>query len=113
MHKVSHLMHATNLGALAIENEIQALELVGCKAYFQDKKRVIKGIPATAVKQKDGGYRYWQFAKQSTHLRQGIDRYQIIRETVKYLRQNYDKGNVGSTGRVTPFRFTISGDISA
>lgn len=91
------------LGALKNEGETEKLIIHGPKDYETEKGWKAKGVPQKAEKVGDGEYKYQEFMRQSTHLRQGVDRYYIVRDRYKVLERKYSKGVVQPDGRVIPF----------
>jgi len=92
------------LGCLKIEDTFEEFEILGPKTYITESKRVMKGIPVSAKMLDHYRYQYDTWFKQATHLKKGVDRYYIVRDIVKEIRPEYDKGIVTETGKVIPFQ---------
>jgi hypothetical protein len=90
--------------ALLVEDTFEEFEILGPKTYITENKRVMKGVPVSAKMLDHYRYQYDTWLRQATHLKKGIDRYFIVRDTVKEISPEYDKGIVTDTGKVMPFQ---------
>jgi len=104
LNKVKHLIDEFELGALKIEEKFKTFEILGPKTYITDTKRVMKGVPVSAELLNHYRYRYDTWLRQTSHLKRGIERYYIKRDTIKQITSEYDKGIVTCTGKIIPFR---------
>lgn len=108
LYKLSKYLDDHKLGALKIESEFKKFSIYGAKYYITDKEKKIKGVPLKAEYLGDYKYRYTQFAKQPTHLREQITRFYITSPVEKKVLPYYDKGEVDDAGKVTPFHLPLS-----
>lgn len=95
------------LGALKVEEEFRYFTIHGPKDYETEHHKKAKSVPAHAEKLAEGEYTYTMFPKQDTHLRQGVTRYFITKQTTKKLKRIYTKGVVHENGTVTPLKIKI------
>jgi len=72
-------------------------------------KRTIKGVPRNSVQQEDGGYSYRQWETGVNRYRHNSTEEVQIKNSVKYLSRQYDKGFVDDSGQVHPFTFNEIG----
>jgi YD repeat-containing protein len=102
--RVKYPINNQALGALKVEDTFNEFEILGPKTYITENKRVMKGIPVSAKMLDHYRYQYDTWLRQATHLKKGIDRYFIVRDTIKEISPEYDKGIVTETGKVIPFQ---------
>lgn len=102
LRHVKNRLDEYELGALKKEEVSRRLILYGPKDYETDKSIKIKGIPKEHTITKEGKFKYMNFPRQATHLKQGVDRYYITEPIEKRLTRIYTKGNVSKDGKVTP-----------
>jgi hypothetical protein len=102
--KIKYPINNQALGALKVEDTFEEFEILGPKTYITENKRVMKGVPVSAKMLDHYRYQYDTWLRQATHLKKGIDRYFIVRDTVKEISPEYDKGIVTDTGKVMPFQ---------
>jgi len=112
LERVKWTVHATDLGALKVQEKSDRLYIGGAKNYRTDKHRKIKGIPGSAVEVSPGVFTFPVFRGQDTHLRQGQIQGVQSGQITRRLMHTYDKGVVHEDGRVTPFRFSLPGQPS-
>lgn len=96
------------LGALKIEDRFEVFNIWGAKYYDMNNISKIKGIPKRAEKIGDYTYRYTQFMRQPTHLREQITRFLIARPVTKVVQPFYDKGEILPSGRIIPLHLEPS-----
>lgn len=101
------LLHETELGKLKVESKYSTLLIHGPKDYETDTTRKLKGVPRTAERVNDSTWKYSQFNRQITHMREGNNTYFTITSIEKNLKRVYTKGKVDSTGMVTPFTLPL------
>lgn len=113
MGSLNYPVDSDTLGALNLEREINKLDIWGAKSYVMDNQRVFKGVPKTAIDLGNGRFKYMTFLRQDSHMRHEINRWYVLKETVKKIMSNYDKGIIKPSGRVRPFHYAVndSGDI--
>lgn len=97
------------LGYLDIKSKSKRLDLRGAKSYKTDHEIKMKGVPRNAEKVGDFQFKYFTFHKQTTHLKKGISRYFLTKETIKDVTPRYDKGVITSQGKIVPFRLQSPG----
>jgi hypothetical protein len=102
-------LDSQKLGSLSLDKETRHLCIHGCKDYETDTGRKTKGIPKRAEQLSGNQYRYLQFDRLITHQRGGVEDGVKTRYVTKTLSGRYDKGIVGSNGRVSPFHFPLKG----
>jgi hypothetical protein len=107
LDRVLYPIDDSALGALCIEKKVEKLVIYGPKSYIIDDVRKLKGIPKNAERLAENQYKYFTWLRQANHLRQRTDRWYILRETIKTLKNVYDKGKVLENGRVVPFTFQL------
>jgi hypothetical protein len=100
---IRHPIDAKLLGSLSVDRTTARLTLHGCKDYEIDQGCTIKGIPKRSTKLAGGRYGYDQFLGSASHLRIGGGPGVLTEPRVKVLAREYDKGEIGRGGRVTPF----------
>jgi hypothetical protein len=108
MDSVPYKMHATEIGALSLDETYSNLCINGLKDYTADGMMKLKGVPKSATVISPTEYEYHQFAGQATHLRNSIDRGFLVRYVRKELSREYTKGTIDSDGSVHPFVFPLS-----
>lgn len=104
-HYIKYKISPTELGALKNEGENTKLIIHAPKHYETENIIRMKGVPANATKIEDFKYTYDAFLGQDTHLRKKVDKYFIVRQTIKTLSTKYTKGQVLPNGKVIPFLF--------
>lgn len=101
--RLKALVDPNQLGALKIERTFDELNILGPKSYHAGDITRLKGIPRHATQIAPTHYKYMSFPKLKTHLKERINRGQIVREVIKTIRSDYDKGKVLPDGSVQPF----------
>ena len=96
----------TDLGSVKVERVYHDLEIWGAKNYHAREGRKLKGVPDKAIEVRPGVYVYDQFARQKTSLRDGNPRGVVVRQVVKKIVPQYDKGEVNKDGTVVPLTFS-------
>ncbi len=103
MPRIQNLIDNSILGMLKIESRYNNLTIHGPKDYETDDVRRLKGVPRNAEKTGDATWKYSQFSRQITHLREKNSTYFSVRTVSKELKRIYTKGKVTEGGRVEPF----------
>ena len=96
-------VHNTKLGALKAEYETNHIILYGPKDYVMGDRTRIKGIRKNAVKIAPNQYQQPTFIGFKGMVRRGDLDKMIIRDTIKTLTREYQKGMVLKGGVVAPF----------
>ena len=105
---LKHILHDSQLGALALEAEVSELTINGAKNYIKQGIRVVKGVgkqavwtdEKTAIDVRFEGFKEWR--------NDGANRPPLVWNQTKVQRHVYDKGIVSDTGHVKPY--TILGN---
>jgi len=103
LHHVTYPRDDKLLGALTVAQETETLALYGCKDYETDQGRKTKGVPHRATPCGVNQYRYLQFDRLVTSLRAESPVGISTHWRTKTLSGAYDKGDVSSSGAVSPF----------
>jgi hypothetical protein len=106
------MIHQTQLGKLKLE-EIGTCEIFGAKNYHFNDSIKLKGVKKDAEKLdemalcwKHDTYRQSQFVTKQMRYREGTpDGTVLVRQIVKHISSDYDKGTVGESGIVHPLVF--------
>lgn len=109
MYKLSDIIDPDKLGMLKVESKYSSLTINAAKDYVTDEARRLKGVPRNAEKIDDNTWKYSQFSRQITHMREHNNEYFKVSQVTKHLSRIYTKGKVGKDGRVTPF--TLPDDL--
>jgi hypothetical protein len=96
------LIHSTKLGALKLESVSKEFAVYAPKYWVTEDRTRIKGVPKAAERIAEHEYRYSEFKKQATHLRNRITRFFIVAPVTKKVTPYYDKGIVCSDGTIQP-----------
>lgn len=91
------------LGYLKLEDRSDHLTINGCKDYKFGDKRVLKGVPKSAVEVAPNTWKYEQFEGLGQWQRRGMDNKPLIFTVTKVKRTPYDKGIREADGRITPY----------
>lgn len=102
---VNYDIDSEKLGALKNEGETKELAIYGAKHYITEKNRKIKGVPHSAKEISPFTYEYMSFLKQREHMRKQVNKYHIVRPTIKVVKPTYDKGVIHPDGKITPLIF--------
>ena len=106
------MIHQTQLGKLKVE-EIGTCEIFGAKNYHFNDSIKLKGVKKNAEKLdetalcwKPDTYRQSQFITKQMRYREGTpDGTVTVRQIIKHISSDYDKGTVASDGIVHPLVF--------
>lgn len=93
------------LGSLKVTSRFKELEIRGAKSYITEHERVIKGIPKRAVEIAPYTYEFMSFPRQSTHMRERVDRWHMVNKMVRHAEPKYDKGYIEPDGHIRPWVF--------
>ena len=107
LKRLTYPIHAYDLGALKIENKTYCLVIYGPKDYHTEDEKRLKGVPNKALRHGRNIFIYTNFPRQDTHLRKQVTRYFIAKPMTKTLKREYTKGQVSSSGVVTPFQLSL------
>jgi len=107
LEKVTAKLSDTTPGALKIQARFAGLQIDGAKNYRTDGERHIKGIPASAEEITPGVFRYDSFQRQGGCLQDGQMTGLKITPVTRRLTHSYNKGLIGSDGKVQPYHFTF------
>jgi hypothetical protein len=110
--RLKSLRSPTELGKLKLE-EIGTCEIFGAKNYHFNDSIKLKGVKKDAEKLdemalcwKHDTYRQSQFVTKQMRYREGTpDGTVLVRQIVKHISSDYDKGTVGESGIVHPLVF--------
>jgi len=100
---LKNYLHDTRLGYLKVQERMNVLSIKGLKDYKTEEKIVIKGISKNALSVSEGVYRQQQWPSFKGTLRSGKADTYSIETTTKILQRKYTKGDIDSSGWVTPF----------
>lgn len=100
---IADLIDNNTLGKLKIDKEFSHFVINGCKHYVCDSDVKIKGVPRTAEQIGDYTYKYMSFLRQPSHMKEECNREYLLRETIKEVPPEYDKGTIHPSGKVSPF----------
>ena len=99
------MVHQTELGKLKLE-EIGSCEIFGAKNYHFNDSIKLKGVKKDAEEIAPNTYRQSQFLTKNLRYRQGTpDGIVKVRDIVKHISLDYDKGIVDEFGVVHPHVF--------
>lgn len=91
------------LGSLSVDRRTERLVLYNPKDYETDEGRKTKGIPKIAQAIAPNTWKYEQFCRLSTHMREGVSVGFISRPTIKRVSLSYEKGDVLPDGSINPY----------
>lgn len=97
----------SRLGFAKLEDTHKDVTIYGAKDYVIDDKRRIKGVRERVYTNPDGSFTQVRFSSLKGLLRTGRLDAPVVELHNKNLKRIYYKGNVGSDGWVSPFRFTL------
>ena len=106
--RVANLINDNTLGKLKVEKVFTHFVINGAKHYVCDNDIKIKGVPRKAEQIGDYTYKYMSFLRQPSHMKEGVNREYLLRETIKEVLPQYDKGTILPSGKVVPFVFSMS-----
>lgn len=96
-----------DLGMLKVEDKGTRLEIFGNKDYIFEDSIKVKGVPKSAKEIALGTWEYLQFQGFTTWLNDGAVGSPTGRTLTKARKSRYNKGVVGATGNVQPFRLGV------
>lgn len=100
--RLGKFLHDSDLGKLKLEGIHSDVEIYGVKDYKIDGIKRIKGIRANAIQLNNNTFEQDKFTTLVGLLRRGDLSAPIVTKITKRLRRIYNKGVVGSNGRVSP-----------
>ena len=103
LRRLSGYMDEKEIGMLGLEDK-KIVKIRNVKDYDTAKERKIKGIRKDAKKIGFRRYEQIQFEKLFTGGRNDRSERVVIKKVNKVMRKTYNKGKVGKSGWVTPFR---------
>lgn len=92
------------LGKLTLEKTSHHVTIHSAKDYVFGGDVKIKGVGKRSIKRSDGGYSQLQFPSFKGDIKRGLNIPYAIKKIIKYLRRDYRKGTVLSSGVVKPYR---------
>lgn len=93
---------STEIGMLGVENT-KIKGIYGAKWYETDSGLVLKGIKKNAVKIGDNTFKQQQFERFKTGIKKGDMDKVRVKDVVKVIKKEYNKGVVTENGRVIPY----------
>lgn len=95
-------INPTELGMLKVVGESSEWEFNGPKDYRFGGKDVLKGIRKNAIKVSKNTFKQVQFEGLKSILKRGGQGYIEIKQIIKHLSREFDKGTITNNGRVIP-----------
>jgi len=104
--RLRDLINEYKLGYLKVEGVSEFVEIRNAKDYTFGEEVKRKGVKKDAVEIAENTFKQIQFEKLRTAWRKGHPNEVIMREQIKVLSTEYQKGIVTESGRVKPFELS-------
>jgi hypothetical protein len=109
LDNLSGYLDNNKLGYLKVEDYTTQVSIRGCKDYSFGDETKTKGVPKKAVMLTTKSWEYEQFRGAKSWLNEGMPEGVIITQREKQRIGQYDKGNVSSSGTVSPLSLSWHG----
>lgn len=103
---LSSVINNIAIGKLKVEAVADSITILGAKRYIFGSKVANKGIRKDAVRITKNTYSQVQFESFAASINSGHSNNVRIKQIIKTLSNNYTKGTVNSSGRVSPLVYS-------
>ena len=104
--RLKHMLDDYKLGYLKCEGVSEDVEIRNAKDYTFGEEVKRKGVKKDAVEIAPNTFKQLQFERLRTAWRNGRPNEVIVKEVIKEIKQEYQKGIVTESGRVIPFELS-------